>query len=88
MPTKPRNIDTIIFSLPPEMTRELRRVVKEEGRTVSELLRRPSSSVWRNASGEDGNDWNGCAPARLNGKMAKKKGQPNKPAEGGSYELA
>ena len=39
MPTKPRNTDTITFSLPPEMARELRQVVKEEDRTVSELLR-------------------------------------------------
>ena len=39
MPTKPRNTDTITFSLPPEMARHLRQVVKEEDRTVSELLR-------------------------------------------------
>ena len=39
MPTKPRNTDTITFSLPPEMAQQLRRVVKEEDRTVSELLR-------------------------------------------------
>ena len=39
MPTKPRNTDTITFSLPPETARQLRRVVKEEDRTVSELLR-------------------------------------------------
>ena len=39
MPVKPRNTDTITFSLPPELTRQLRRVVKEEDRTVSELLR-------------------------------------------------
>ena len=39
MPTKSRNTDTITFSLPPEMAQELRRVVKEEQRTVSELLR-------------------------------------------------
>ena len=37
MPVKPRN--TITFSLPPEMAQQLRQVVKEEGRTVSELLR-------------------------------------------------
>ena len=35
----PRNTDTITFSLPPETAQELRRVVKEEQRTVSELLR-------------------------------------------------
>ena len=39
MPAKPRNTDTITFSLPPEMARQLRQVVKEEDRTVSELLR-------------------------------------------------
>ena len=39
MLTKPRNTDTITFSLPPEMAQQLRRVVKEEDRTVSELLR-------------------------------------------------
>ena len=39
MPTKTRKTDTITFSLPPEMAQELRQVVKEEDRTVSELLR-------------------------------------------------
>ena len=39
MPTKPRSTDTITFSLPPELAQQLRRVVKEEDRTVSELLR-------------------------------------------------
>ncbi len=39
MPTKSRNTDTITFSLPPEMAEHLRQVVKEEDRTVSELLR-------------------------------------------------
>ena len=39
MPTKPRNTAIITFSLPPEMAQELREVVKEEDRTVSELLR-------------------------------------------------
>ena len=39
MPPKSRNTDTITFSLPPEMTHNLRQVVKEEDRTVSELLR-------------------------------------------------
>ena len=39
MPTKPRKTDTITFSLPPEMAEQVRRVVKEEDRTVSELLR-------------------------------------------------
>ncbi len=35
----PRNRKTITLSLPPEMDAQLRQVVKEEGRTVSELLR-------------------------------------------------
>ncbi len=35
----PRNTDTITFSLSPETAQELRQVVKEEQRTVSELLR-------------------------------------------------
>ena len=39
MPVKPRNTETITFSLPPPMAEQLRQVVKEEGRTVSELLR-------------------------------------------------
>ena len=39
MPAKPRSTDTITFSLPPEMAQQLRQVVKEEERTVSELLR-------------------------------------------------
>ena len=39
MPTKHRNTATITFSLPPEMAQELREVVSEEDRTVSELLR-------------------------------------------------
>ena len=40
MPAKPRNTETITFSLQPEMAKELRQVVKEEeDRTVSELLR-------------------------------------------------
>ena len=39
MPTKPRNTAIITFSLPPAMAQGLREVVKEEDRTVSELLR-------------------------------------------------
>ena len=35
----PRTTKVITFSLPPEMDEQLRRVVEEEGRTVSELLR-------------------------------------------------
>ena len=39
MPVKPRNTDTITFSLPPEMAEHLRQVVKDESRTMSEVLR-------------------------------------------------
>ena len=39
MPANARKTDTITFSLPPEMAQQLRQVVKEEDRTVSELLR-------------------------------------------------
>ena len=39
MPAKPRNTETITFSLQPETAQQLRQVVKEEERTVSELLR-------------------------------------------------
>ncbi len=35
----PRKRRVITFSLPPEMDDQLRQVVEEEGRTVSELLR-------------------------------------------------
>ena len=35
----PRKRRIITFSLPPEMDEQLRQVVEEEGRTVSELLR-------------------------------------------------
>lgn len=35
----PRNRKAITLSLPPEMDEQLRQVVEEEGRTVSELLR-------------------------------------------------
>ena len=35
----PRKSKIITFSLPPEMEEQLRQVVEEEGRTVSELLR-------------------------------------------------
>ena len=38
-PELSRNTETITFSLPPEMAQHLRDVVKEEERTVSELLR-------------------------------------------------
>ncbi len=38
-PKLSRNTETITFSLPPEMAQHLRDVVKEEERTVSELLR-------------------------------------------------
>ncbi len=39
MPTKPRNTDTLTFSLPPEMEAQVRRVMKEDDLSVSELLR-------------------------------------------------
>ena len=35
----PKKRKVITFSLPPEMEQQLRQVVEEEGRTVSELLR-------------------------------------------------
>ena len=35
----PRKRKVITFSMPPEMEEQLRQVVEEEGRTVSELLR-------------------------------------------------
>ncbi len=35
----PRTTDTITFSLPPELAQQVRQVVEEEQRTVSELLR-------------------------------------------------
>ena len=37
--TTPRKSRTITFSLPPEMAERVRGVMKEEGRTMSELLR-------------------------------------------------
>ena len=39
MPTLPRNTKTITFSLPPEMAEEVQQVMREEGRTMSELIR-------------------------------------------------
>ena len=38
MPT-PRKSRTITFSLPPEMAEQVQHVMREEGRTMSELLR-------------------------------------------------
>ena len=38
-PKLSRNTETITFSLPPPMAEQLRQVVREEERTVSELLR-------------------------------------------------
>ena len=38
MPT-PRKSKTITFSLPPGMAEQVREVMREEGRTMSELLR-------------------------------------------------
>lgn len=37
--TRPRNTKTITFSLPPEMAERVQRVMKEEDRTMSELIR-------------------------------------------------
>ena len=39
MPATPRNTKTITFSLPPEMAQQVQGVMKEEGRTMSELIR-------------------------------------------------
>ncbi len=39
MTTPPRNTRTITFSLSPEMKEEVQRVMREEGRTMSELIR-------------------------------------------------
>ena len=39
MPTTPRKTKTITFSLPPEMAQQVQQVMKEEGRTMSELIR-------------------------------------------------
>ena len=39
MPTTPRNTKTITFSLPPEMAERVQDVMKEEDRTMSELIR-------------------------------------------------
>ena len=39
MPTTPRNTKTITFSLPPNMAQQVQAVMKEEGRTMSELIR-------------------------------------------------
>ena len=35
----PRTTETITFSLPPEMAERVRRVMKDEGRTLSDLIR-------------------------------------------------
>ena len=39
MTTTPRNSKTITFSLPPEMAERVQDVMREEGRTMSELIR-------------------------------------------------
>ena len=39
MPIKPRNTRTITFSLPPEMAERVKQVMRDEGRTMSELVR-------------------------------------------------
>ena len=39
MPTTPRKTKTITFSLPPEMAEQVQAVMREEDRTMSELIR-------------------------------------------------
>ena len=39
MPSTPRNSRTITFSLPPEMAEEVQGIMREESRTMSELIR-------------------------------------------------
>ena len=39
MPTTPRNSKTITFSLSPAMAEQVQTVMREEGRTMSELIR-------------------------------------------------
>ena len=39
MPVKPRNTRTITFSLPPEMAEQVQALMREEGSTMSELIR-------------------------------------------------
>ena len=39
MPTTPRKTKTITFSLPPDMAQQVQQVMKEESRTMSELIR-------------------------------------------------
>jgi metal-responsive CopG/Arc/MetJ family transcriptional regulator len=39
VPTLPRKTKTITFSLPPEMAEQVRDVMRNEGRTMSELIR-------------------------------------------------
>ena len=40
MPATPRKSRTITFSLPPEMAEQVQRVMREEGRNMSELVRK------------------------------------------------
>ena len=39
MPALPRKTKTITFSLPPDMAEQVRDVMRNEGRTMSELIR-------------------------------------------------
>ena len=39
MPAAKRSTATITFSLPPEMAEQVQNVMREEGRTMSELIR-------------------------------------------------
>lgn len=53
----------ITVSLSPEMAQQLRQVVKEEDRTVSELPGKPSASTLRNGSGDAFSGTEGCGQA-------------------------
>ena len=39
MPVRPRNTKTITFSLPPELAEQVQDVMREEDRTMSEVIR-------------------------------------------------
>ena len=46
-----RNTKTITFSLPPEMAEQVQDVMREEGRTMSELIREAFATTWRSGTG-------------------------------------
>ena len=64
----PRKRRVITFSLPPEMDEQLRQVVEEEGRTVSELLREAFRLYLEERTGADRNGCRCGAHARPNRK--------------------